>query len=168
MRFLLLFFFFIFLGCEPSERKIPKKTINIAVSANMQFAMRDIALLFEKKENIKVEIMIGASGKLTHQILNGAPFHLFISADTLFTRKIITEGKGIRQQHIYAIGSLVLWTNRKDLIKKDLFNLLTDRNVNKISLPNPTTAPYGFQAKLALEKLDFGRKFHLRWSLGRV
>lgn len=106
--------------------------------------------------------MIGASGKLTHQILNGAPFHLFVSADTLFTRKIITKGMGIGQQHIYAIGSLVLWTNRKDLKNKNLFNLLTNSNVNKISLPNPNTAPYGFQAKLALEKLDFGRKFLLK------
>ncbi|MFN6063940.1 MAG: molybdate ABC transporter substrate-binding protein [Bacteroidota bacterium] len=166
MRFLLLFFVFIFLGCEPSERKIPKKTINIAVSANMQFAMRDIALLFEKKENIKVEIMIGASGKLTHQILNGAPFHLFVSADTLFTRKIITKGMGIGQQHIYAIGSLVLWTNRKDLKNKNLFNLLTNSNVNKISLPNPNTAPYGFQAKLALEKAGLWKKISSKVILG--
>jgi molybdate transport system substrate-binding protein len=166
MRFLLLCFFFIFLGCEPSEKKNPKQTINIAVSANMQFAMRDIALLFEEKENIKVEIMIGASGKLTHQILNGAPFHLFVSADTVFTRKIITEGKGIGQQHIYAIGSLVLWTNRKDLKNKNLFNLLTDSNVNKISLPNPTTAPYGFQAKLALEKAGLWKKISSKIVLG--
>jgi ABC-type molybdate transport system substrate-binding protein len=55
MRFLFLFFFFIFLGCEPSERKIPTQTINIAVSANMQFAMREIATLFEEKEKIKVK-----------------------------------------------------------------------------------------------------------------
>ena len=132
----------------------------------MQFAMRDIAVLFEEKENIKVEIMIGASGKLTHQILNGAPFHLFVSADTLFTRKIITEGKGIGQQHIYAIGSLVLWTNRKDLKNKNLFNLLTNSNVNKISLPNPNTAPYGFQAKLALEKAGLWKKISSKVVFG--
>jgi len=166
MRFLFLFFFYIFLGCEPSESEKTKQTINIAVSANMQFAMREIALLFEEKEKIKVEIMIGASGKLTHQILNGAPFHLFVSADTLFTRKIIAEGKGVGQQHIYAIGSLVLWTNVKDLKDKDLFNLLTDRKINKISLPNPTTAPYGFQAKSALERAGFWKKISSKVVLG--
>jgi molybdate transport system substrate-binding protein len=166
MRFLLLFFFFIFWGCDPSERKIPTQTINIAVSANMQFAMREIASLFEDKEKIKVELMIGASGKLTHQILNGAPFHLFVSADTLFTRKIITEGKGVGQQYLYAIGSLVLWTNRKDLKNKDLFNLLTENSINKISIPNPTTAPYGFQAKLALEKAGLWKKISPKVVLG--
>ena len=166
MRFLFLFFFFIFLGCEPSERKIPTQTINIAVSANMQFAMREIATLFEEKKKIKVELMIGASGKLTHQILNGAPFHLFVSADTLFTRKIITEGKGVGQQQLYAIGSLVLWTKSKNLKNKNLFNLLTDSNLNKISLPNPTTAPYGFQAKLALEKAGLWKKISPKVVLG--
>lgn len=166
MRFLLLLTFFIFLGCEPSENAKTKQSLNIAVSANMQFAMRDIALLFEKMEKIKVEIMVGASGKLTHQILSGAPFHLFVSADTLSTRKIIAEGKGVGQQTIYAIGSLVLWTNVGDLKGKDLFNLLTDSKINKISLPNPTTAPYGYQAKSALEKAGLWTKISSKVVLG--
>jgi molybdate transport system substrate-binding protein len=89
-----------------------------------------------------------------------------VSADTLFTRKIITEGKGVGQQYLYAIGSLVLWTNRKDLKNKDLFNLLTENSINKISIPNPTTAPYGFQAKLALESAGLWKKISPKVVLG--
>jgi len=151
MRILSLLFLFFLHGCLGREIKKPDLSLKIAVSANMQFAMREIAAVFEKKEGIKVEMMIGASGKLTSQILNDAPFHLFVAADTLLNNKIIEAGKGVPNQYIYAIGSLVLWTTRSHLKGKDLFNVLKEKDGIKISLPNPATAPYGFQAKLALE-----------------
>jgi molybdate transport system substrate-binding protein len=74
-----------------------------------------------------------------------------VAADTVFNRKIIEAGKGIPNQFVYAIGSLVLWTNKPSLKDKHLFNLLKENQGTKITLPNPVTAPYGFQAKLVLE-----------------
>lgn len=166
MRILLQLFLFFLLSCSSQEVKKSNPSLKIAVSANMQFAILEIADLFEKKEGIKVDMMVGASGKLTNQILNGAPFHLFVSADTLFTQKIIDEGMGVANQYIYAIGSLVLWTNRPQLKNKNLFNLLKDKSVTKISLPNPITAPYGFQAKVALENAGLWKQVSPKIVIG--
>jgi len=166
MRILCRLFLFFLLACSSQEVKKSNPSLKIAVSANMQFAMIEIADLFEKKEGIKIDMMIGASGKLTNQILNGAPFHLFVSADTLLTQKIIDEGKGVANQYIYAIGSLVLWTNSPRLKDKNLFNLLNDKGVTKISLPNPLTAPYGFQAKLALENAGLWKQISPKIVIG--
>ena len=165
-RFLYLFSLILFLGCSNQEANHLKKTLNIAVAANMQFAMREIANKFEQKEKVKVSLMVGASGKLTNQILNGAPFHLFVSADTTLTREIIKAGKGVDNQYIYAIGSLVLWTNNPKFKETNLFSLLDKESISKISMPNPITAPYGFQAKLALEKAGLWNKVSTKIVIG--
>lgn len=57
------------------------KTITVAVSANAEYAVREIASIFEKKHNIKVSEIVSSSGKLANQIIIGAPFDIFISAD---------------------------------------------------------------------------------------
>ncbi|MEY3322329.1 MAG: molybdate transporter substrate-binding protein [Bacteroidota bacterium] len=165
-RFLYLFTLILYLGCTNQEVTHSKKTLNIAVAANMQFAMREIVAKFEQKENVNVELMIGASGKLTNQIINGAPFHLFVSADTSYTQEIIKAGKGVRNQYIYAIGSLVLWTNNPKFKETNLFSLLEKETVSKISIPNPITSPYGLQAKLALEKAGLWKKISSKIVVG--
>ena len=55
-----------------------ENTLNIATSANMQFAMSEIVSEFKKDNDIKVELIVTSSGKLTSQIEQGAPFDVFV------------------------------------------------------------------------------------------
>jgi len=59
-----------FLECTKQE----KNHITIAVAANMQFAMQEISKNFTAQTGIPCKLVIASSGKLTAQILEGAPF----------------------------------------------------------------------------------------------
>lgn len=125
--------------------------ITIAVAANVSFAIKDLIKEFNKKyPDTKVTIVLGSSGKLTAQIKNAAPYQLFMSAnmkypDSLYKDKL-TTGKPV----IYAKGELaILSTKKRDFTKG--INLLKDKEIEKIAVANPKTAPYGAEAKKALK-----------------
>ena len=46
----------------------------IAAAANLNFAVTDVAKAFERAQGTRVELVFGASGTLTRQIQDGAPF----------------------------------------------------------------------------------------------
>lgn len=114
--------------------------LTIATSANMQFAMAELVIAFENKTGNKVDLVISSSGKLTAQIMVGAPYDLFFSADKKFPQKLFEDELTIGEPAVYAYGKLVQYTS---LDSADAFS---DQNVNKdfkIALANPKTAPYG-------------------------
>lgn len=81
LRILALFTVFL-AGCsKPSEQ------IMVATAANVQYVMKEIQQEFEKESGKKIEIVVASSGKLTTQIREGAPFDVFVSADTKYPRK---------------------------------------------------------------------------------
>lgn len=123
------------------------KKVTVAVAANMQYAMNALKANFEKKTGIKVEVILGSSGKLTQQIQEGAPFDVFISADTKYPQMLWQSGLTPDAPKIYAKGVLVLWTARADLKPAQNLKLLLADNVKKIALANPKTAPYGQAAE---------------------
>ena len=98
-----------------------------------------------KSTNIKVKITTGASGKLTQQIMSGAPFDAFLSADVEYPAKLAKAGYTTTPSQIYAYGTLVLWSNTGVNLNKGV-KVVTDPDVKKISIANPKTAPYGVEA----------------------
>ena len=92
----------------------------------------------------------GSSGLLVQQILNGAPFDLFLSADTQFPEKLKSAGKNYGNPKIYAYGKVVLWSLKKDVSKG--LDLLQNPEINKIAIANPELAPYGKNTVEALKK----------------
>lgn len=124
-------------------------TLNVAVAANVQYAFDDIAAEFKKESGIDVKASYGASGKLTNQIMNGAPFDVFLSADMAMPSKLAEGGFASGKAKPYAYGTLVLWT-MKDLDLKNWANTLTSDKVAKIAVAMPQAAPYGREAIRAL------------------
>ena len=53
----------------------------IAAAADLKFALAEIARTFEKDTGRKLRLSFGSSGNFTHQLEQGAPFELFLSAD---------------------------------------------------------------------------------------
>jgi molybdate transport system substrate-binding protein len=125
-------------------------TLKVAVAANVQFVFKDIRTAFVEETGHDVEASFGSSGKLTAQILNGAPFDVFMSADMEYPEKLHAAGLALARPRTYAYGLLVLWTNR-DLALDDWRSLLNGTAVSKIAIANPRTAPYGRESVRLLE-----------------
>ena len=126
----------------------------MAGAADLSAALKEIGDSYEKKTGVKVKLSFGASGALTQQIQNGAPFDLFFSADMDYPRQLIAagdaEGASLYQ---YAVGRLVLWVpadSSLDLQRLGM-NALLDPSVKKIAIANPQHAPYGRAAVAALK-----------------
>jgi molybdate transport system substrate-binding protein len=127
-------------NCNTSE----EEGLNIATAANVQFAMDTLAEIFESETGIKANIILGSSGKLTAQIIQGAPFDIFVSANMKYPNEIYNKNKALSKPQVYAYGALVLWT-LKESIKPDL-TVLNSAVIRKIAVANPKTAPYGSAA----------------------
>ena len=124
--------------------------LTIAVAANVKYAFDDLAIEFKKETGIEVQAVFSSAGKITSQVKSGAPFDVFLSADTEFPELLYKEGLAVTQPKVYAYGVLVLWT-KKDLDLSKGLALLTDAKIQKIAIANPKLAPYGRAALQALE-----------------
>ena len=81
----------------------------IAAAANLNFALEEVAKRFEGDEATKVELVFGASGTLTRQIRDGAPFELFLAADEEFPNQLTKAGLTRDPGVVYAVGRLVMF-----------------------------------------------------------
>lgn len=131
------------------------QTLSVAVAANMQYVFDDIKAEFKKESGHEVQAVLNSSGKFVTQIMNGAPFDVFLSADMEYPEYLHAHGFAIAAPKVYAYGVLVLWTT-KNLDLSQWQTLLARDGINKIALANPKTAPYGREAMRALSyyKLD--------------
>jgi len=125
--------------------------VTVAVAANMQYAIKSLKETFEKQTGITVDVIIGSSGKLTQQIEEGAPFDVFVSADTKYPGELYDKRFAAVAPKIYAEGLLVLWTARSDMKLSSDMQLLATDEIKKIAIANPKTAPYGVAAEEALK-----------------
>ncbi|RYE29032.1 MAG: molybdate ABC transporter substrate-binding protein [Sphingobacteriaceae bacterium] len=127
------------------------QTLKVAAAANLQGVIKVLKADFEQKTKIIIEPIIGASGNLTNQIKNGAPFDVFLSADMSFPENLSKSGFTISKPLVYAFGSLIICSNQK-LNFNNWEQLLQSNSIQKIAIANPETAPYGKAAKEVLER----------------
>jgi molybdate transport system substrate-binding protein len=131
---------FLATACDPGKNG----KLTIAVSANMQYAMEELVEAFQHSTGTPCEMIVGSSGKLTAQIMEGAPFDLFLSADMKYPKEIYSRDLAYGEPQVYALGYLVLWSLDEDT---DLTSEgLLSENVRHVALANPETAPYGVAA----------------------
>lgn len=127
--------------------------INIAVAANVSYAIDDLKKEFNKSyPDTEIKVTLGSSGKLTAQIKNGAPYQVFMAANMKFPQALYNDGVAITKPVIYAQGSLAILSDSKKDFTKGI-SLLKDSSINKIAVANPKTAPYG---KAAIEAMKNG------------
>lgn len=129
------------------------ETINVAVAANFRSTLQQIVRVFEYGQDDDIRLISGSSGKHYAQIINGAPFDLFLSADT--RRPDALEGNdrvSPLARQTYAIGQLALWGRGIDQPPSALS--LRDLSSNtRIAIANPELAPYGRAARDVLSSL---------------
>ena len=146
-----------------------QSTLTVAAAANLQPAVNEIAARFEKQGGTHVALVFGASGNLTTQIENGAPYDVFLSADMSYPERLASKGLGVRETlRRYAVGKLVLWVKKDAHI--DLGRLgervLLEPAVRKIAIANPVHAPYGVAAMAYLKSANLRDQVNDKLVLG--
>jgi molybdate transport system substrate-binding protein len=126
--------------------------LTVAVAANMQYTMQELITEFNKTDKVKINVVMGASGKLTQQIQNGAPFDIFVSADKEFPQLLADKQLTWEPPRVYAQGLLVLWSARPAIQPTKDLKLLLGINIKSVAIANPKTAPYGTAAVAILKK----------------
>jgi molybdate transport system substrate-binding protein len=131
-----------------------QKELRIAAAADLQPVMPVLAQTYQQKTGVKLVISYGSSATLTTQILNGAPFDLFLSADFVHPEQVVAAGLADGAAPTpYAKGTLVLWTRKDSGLLPLSMERLTDPKVTKIAIANELHAPYGFAAATALRNM---------------
>lgn len=125
--------------------------LTIAAAADLSFAMKELITDFKtKKPDAKISLILGSSGKFYQQIINGAPYDVYFSADAKYPKKLLEQGYTTGKVNLYAIGRIVLWSRKIDVKKLGVHSLLEEK-IRKISIANPKHAPYGLRAKEFLQ-----------------
>jgi len=125
-------------GCGQDQGKSP---LTIATAASMQYAMDSLKNAFAENTGINSEVITGASGNLTAQIVRGAPYDIFFAADMKYPHALYESGHALAMPKSYARGALVIWT-LDETIELEI-STLTREDINHIAMANPKTAPYG-------------------------
>ncbi len=126
----------------------------IAVAANFRPVADVLAAAFQHETPYRVIISSGSSGTLYAQVRNGAPFHAFLSADTLRPAWLERDGLAVRgSRFTYARGQLALWAPHHDLSAIDPHELLANGEFRFLAIAMPATAPYGEAAERFLRSI---------------
>ena len=129
--------------------------VTVAVASNFLNPFKQLIPVFQKESGHTVRTVSGSTGKLYAQILHGAPFEVFLAADSERPRLLEKSGQAVpATRFTYAQGKIVLWSADPRRIGADGKSILHRRNFKHLALANPKTAPYGKAAVTALQRLN--------------
>jgi len=138
----------------------------VAVAANFSEPARQIARAFKEKTGHDILLSFGATGNFYNQIVQGAPFDVFLAADREHPQKAVTEGYGVAGTNFtYATGALVLWSAKPDVVKGA--ETLESSLVSHIAYCTPETAPYGQAAVEVMQNIGLCKALQLKLVEGQ-
>lgn len=143
--------------------------LTVAAAADLNAPLTEIASNFQKQTGSTVHLSFGASGNLTTQIENGAPFDVFLSADVGYPERLVKENLAESQSLTrYAVGALVLWVPEASIfdVERAGIQVLLNPAVKRIAIANPQHAPYGRAAVSALKHWGIYDRVEKRLVLG--
>jgi molybdate transport system substrate-binding protein len=124
--------------------------LHVAAASNLNQVLPELASVFERKTHIHVIPSYGATAQLTQQAESGAPWDVFLAADTEHVDELVKKSLAVAESRaIYARGKLVVWApKRPDLRTLDQ---LAQPDVRFIVVAKPELAPYGEAAVESLK-----------------
>ena len=143
-------------------------TVSIAAAANLTYVVEALDREFERHApEVKVVATLGASGNLFAHIQHGAPFDLFLSADTDYPRRLVENGAADKASFaVFARGRLALWATRTEVDLDDIARLPRNASVRKIAIARPEIAPYGRAAQAVFERFDAWNEVQAKLVVG--
>jgi molybdate transport system substrate-binding protein len=129
--------------------------VRVAVASSLRFVMPELAAAFEASSGVRVLPSYGASGNLMRQIVQGAPFELFLAADEFHAEELVRRGLTVGEGTVYAVGHLALVASPDSVLDPAgglpaLKRLLGEGRIERFAIANPEHAPYGVAAREVL------------------
>ena len=126
--------------------------LRVAAASDLTPVLPKLAADYEHATGVHVVASFGSSATLAEQIRSGAPFDIFLSADTAHPQALVTSGRSLSRAPVpYARGVLVLWSRKDSSAQPLTLAAVTSPHVQKIALANPAHAPYGLAAQQFLQ-----------------
>ena len=129
-----------------------------AVASSLQFVLPEIVAAFQRQTGFNPRITYGSSGNFRRQIVQGAPFELYLSADESYVAALVEQGLTVDSGRIYALGRIAAIVPKNSGIKltQDLSGIgsaIENGDLRHFAIANPDHAPYGRAAREALESI---------------
>jgi len=129
--------------------------LRVAVAANFAGTAQMLIRQYEAETGHVVTQVFGSTGKHYAQILNGAPFDVFLAADVERPQMLEAQRKIVAgTRFTYAFGRIVLWSANGELVDPQ-GAVLEHGNFHRLAIADPKLAPYGRAAKEALVALGY-------------
>lgn len=139
-------------------------TATVAAAANFKTTLEHLESDFETRSGYTIDIVSGSTGKLYAQIINGAPYDVFLAADQARPERLVAEGYApATSRFTYATGMLALWSPTDPDVTPDT---LIEPNISRLALANPDLAPYGLAAAQLLERLLLDEQLRPKFVFG--
>jgi molybdate transport system substrate-binding protein len=156
----------VFLGLAIGCKAKPPAPLRVAAAADLAHAFDEIRPAFAAQVASDITVSVGASGLLAKQIVEGAPFDLFLAANTGYADQVVKAGAcDGTTERAYARGRLVIWVKGTDGASVTLASL-EDSRFEHIAIANPEHAPYGAAARDALTRAGVWSKIKDRLVYG--
>src|SRR6266852_8349649 len=144
-------------------------SINVAAASDLSFAVQEMIGAFEHETGNQVHLTLGSSGNFYAQILNGAPFDVFLSEDMDYPKQLEEKGYVVPGSlFTYGLGALALWVPKQSALNLEKLGMqaLLDGSIKKIAIANPEHAPYGRAAVAAMENAKVYDRVKAKLVLG--
>lgn len=143
----------------------------VVAASDLKFALEEVAAQFRQSSGQSLRLVFGSSGNFYRQILQGAPYQMFLSADENFVFQLAEAGKTEDRGVLYAVGRIGLLVPKGSTLTadgelKDLALALQDGRLQKFAIANPEHAPYGTRAMEALQHAGLWAAIRPRLVLG--
>jgi molybdate transport system substrate-binding protein len=144
-----------YVACAPAYSGERDEVPLVAAATNVGAALDSIRIAFQRDTGRQIKVVAGASGNLMRQIMRGAPYQLFLSANERYADQLIqlglTHGKG----KLYALGRLSVFIPSASRLPPTRYSPITfiDTRIKRLAIANPEHAPYGYAAREALQHL---------------
>ncbi|MBS1269483.1 MAG: Molybdate-binding protein ModA [Gammaproteobacteria bacterium] len=139
----------------------------VAAASSIREPFEQVVARFARDTGIDVRVSYGASGNLTHQILRGAPYEIFLSADEVFPEKLADSARVSKGPFVYARGRLTVYAPNASPVEVEqglagIAEALTHDRLRHLAVADPELAPYGRAARQALESGGLWRSLESR------
>ena len=137
-------------------QEVHSETVIVAVASNLTHTVTQVSLAFNRDKGGQAALTFGSSGNFARQIVQGAPYEVFISAGKKYIDFIGNNGREISRIKGFAYGRLSLYIPETSKIKSPTtlgkaLKSLQYGNFRKMAIANPEHAPYGSAAEEALK-----------------
>lgn len=160
-----------------SQSYIKEPRINVAVASNFLSTAQTLVKEFESRQKapVNIKLISASTGQLSHQILNGAPFDLFLAANDQHP-KILQSKLNLEKQSLtpYAFGKLVFVSRTPtglqelNLNSQQAFSDYLNNSANaSFAIANEKLAPYGKASMEVLKRLNLTKIFKTKAITGQ-